>query len=233
LQDSKISIDFFLIVDSFSKLQKNLLKPKGRFQKLIRQKDRYLDVYPFTLSDDAEPTVSLTLQLGWIISRVDIWKKYHKLRFMGIVEKESQIKSEEKRLKKILHTARIIADIKVVYVEDSDLTEAKKQFPQDNNAKENQTDIFPQQTTFASCSVKQKYYILNKIFQRNSSKTSIIYITIVVNLLGIIFTTLSKTPGEKKDFTSYLEELDILTKDLPPIMLVHGSTNVSVISTEF
>lgn len=168
MQDSKILNNFIHLLDSFHNLHKDLLTPKSRIKKLLHHKDNYLDIYPLILSDVEESTVSLTLQLGWIISRVDIWKKYHKLRILGIVENPANIKSEEKRLKQILHIARIIADISVVCVEDSDLSEAKLQYPEDK-ASDNKNDLFP---VFKNCSIKQKYYILNKILQRNSSKTS-------------------------------------------------------------
>lgn len=140
-----------------------------------------MDVYPLMLSgwDDIEPTVSLTLQLGWIISKVDIWRKFHQLRIISIVDNESKIRAEETRLKKLLRAARIEAIVKVVHLVDSDFSSTKNVVTENSNTKlEESTTTEPEglfsnlNSYYKKLSVKQKYSILNNVFKRNSSKTS-------------------------------------------------------------
>jgi hypothetical protein len=53
-----------------------------------------------------------------------------------------------------------------------------------------------------------------------------------LTLSGVIFITLPPIPSDGAE-TQYLKELDILTQDLPPTMLVFNPDMNSVIATEF
>lgn len=224
-----------MIFFSFKKLHKDLIIPKEKIKKLVGYRERYLDVYPLIFSawDNIEPTVSLTLQLGWIISKVDIWRKFHQLRILSIVKNENKVNAEEQRLKKLLHTARITeAIIKVVHFEESDFSHI------DNSSKNSDQLITREDHLFSNfyknLSVKQKYSILNKVFKRNSEKTSKSNIDLFM-CLGVIFVTLPPPPqtDDPSTHANYLEEIEILTNDLPPTMLVYGSTSTSVINIEY
>lgn len=94
-------------------------KPK-RFPLRRQKQQQNIDLWLLSVSEweEIEPTVSLILQLGAMINRVD-WK--YKLRVISIVDTTDKIDEEKKRLNELLFTARVNAQAVVVVVDDEDL----------------------------------------------------------------------------------------------------------------
>jgi hypothetical protein len=159
--------------NSFNKLNKDLLTPKGMLKKIVQEKHRYLDLWILvgTGLEDIEPTVSLILQLGWLINNVDVWKKFHKLRVVYIVDSPTKIENEKQRMKKLLYLVRVPAEILIVNFEKSDF----EIIQQDINSELTQSEPSYKQLSmiYKKLTVQEKYNVLNKVMLRNSEKTSL------------------------------------------------------------
>lgn len=155
---------------SFNKLNKDIVTPKGVLKKIIQEKHRYLDLWiPIGSGiEEIEPTVSLILQLGWLINHVDVWKKFHKLRVVYIVDSPTKIENEKRRMKKLLYLVRIPAEILIVHLEKSD-------FEQQKRIDIGLTEISDHQLfmVYKKLNAQEKYNVLNKVMKRNSEKTSL------------------------------------------------------------
>jgi hypothetical protein len=104
----------------FEKLDSGFWTKPKRFPLLQQKEQQNIDLWLLSVSEweGIEPTVSLILQLGAMINRVD-WK--YKLRVICIVDSKDKIDEEKKRLNELLFNARVNAQAVVVVVDDSDL----------------------------------------------------------------------------------------------------------------
>lgn len=95
---------------------------------------KYIDLYPIQMStvcllEDGKSVLStnfdtytLILQLGSILSTVDEWKKNgYTLRIIVFVETEQEKEDERTRLSNLLESLRILAEVKIVCLDDGSL----------------------------------------------------------------------------------------------------------------
>jgi potassium/chloride transporter 9 len=94
---------------------------------------KYIDLYPIQMSavnqmDNGKSilstnfdTYTLILQLGSILSTVNEWKYTHILRVIAFVETSQEVEEETGRLKDLLSTLRIDAEIKIISLDDGSL----------------------------------------------------------------------------------------------------------------
>lgn len=108
------------------------------FKESLRKKNskcKYIDLYPIQMSsicllDDGKSVLStnfdtytLILQLGYILSTVDEWKKNgYTLRIIAFVETKSEEEEEKRRLSGLLESLRIVAELKIVCFDDGSLS---------------------------------------------------------------------------------------------------------------
>jgi len=207
-----------ILARGFDALDQRLLQPKNIVKKLARIKIRHIDLWPLRYTNSAdsiEPSVALTLQLGHIINLVDVWSKFHKLRLCSIVFDGGSAHDEEKRLKTLLQVCRIRAEILVVALQESDF------YMFDVNAKHDLESGMSREHFLADLyhklSARDQKILINNIIKQHSDRTS------------VIFMTLPKPPLENTmdtSYTKYLEDLDLLSAELPPTMMVHSTSNV-------
>lgn len=99
---------------------------------------QYIDLWPIQMSSFTEietgegqekksvltsnfDTYTLILQLGAILETVPAWQRTHRIRISVFVEYENEVEQEQKRLKSLLDSLRIHADIRVYWLAEGDL----------------------------------------------------------------------------------------------------------------
>lgn len=75
---------------------------------------------------------------------------------------------------------------------------------------------------------KSQSAAMNQFLKQYSSESSNISDSSILTLTGLIFLPMAVPPDDETMFVDYLNDLDTLTADLPPTVLVHG---VSVVLT--
>jgi len=125
IKDTLILRRNFLITRHFHKFAEMNLSPPCLHQRLMRKKHRYIDVWIFVLNEDEEelePTISLTLQLAFLMKQSNEWRKYHKVRVLMIADYTTDCKVEKKKVKSMLKMARIDAKVRVIHVGPEDFS---------------------------------------------------------------------------------------------------------------
>jgi hypothetical protein len=206
------------------------------------KKDFYIDLWLFYGSewdDEIEPTASLTLQLGALINRVYSWSLFHTIRVITIIDNAKYYEEEKKRLKEILSTARIKAQAIVVVMDPEDLQEIKNSRTQvstvmiDVEGKSSEVSVVKSEslnfTKESSVDIVSPIMFgmnppLSHLTRREQSEliNSIIKSVSVKNKTSLVFLTMPSFENSKE----YMDDLEILTRDLQPTLLVHGHENV-------
>ncbi|XP_030601047.1 solute carrier family 12 member 9 isoform X2 [Archocentrus centrarchus] len=198
--------------------------------------DVYVDVWPVNLlrpdSCSYVDTCSLfLLQLACILNMVRTWRKAT-LRLFLCVEEGRSVRGPEEKLSQLLKELRIKAQIHPVPWDEQvalhwqrqgnwgkkqlDTTaEEKKLRPDEEGDEENEDD-----------------YVNS--FPSNTTRLSDGYLSAVNELIlaqaqpppAVRFLYLPRPPADTRRYTAYLHQLELLTQDLGPTLLIHGVTPV-------
>ena len=201
------NIDYVLMIQDAIKLRKNVCLFR-HFQNMdkVRVKNNgapmFIDMWPvnffdiFSTSVNFDKTCLFLLQLGCILHMVPGWRKHTKLRIFACSRSCSQeMQKMESQLADFLNLLRIRAEIRVVDVDDiSYHYRISSEFPPDSDPI--LSDSYPVE--------------VNRMIKHESSETA------------IVFVYLPAPPGTERKQVTYLRQLDLLTQDLPPTVLVHG-----------
>eukprot|EP01080_Neovahlkampfia_damariscottae_P004561 gene4561-7945_t len=214
LKDCQISKKNICIARHFYNFNKTGLKPS--WSKIFSmQFDQKIDIWLFDMENwrSNESNAHLLLQLGHLLHHVGDYRKYHKLRVLGIVDTESEIELESERLNKLVKETRIIGEVKVFSI--CDIFSSQSKYKPKADGKCFRLDELKKKST------QEQYQLINNVIKRESERTS------------IAFLPLPPLPLSEKQSVchEYLEELQTFTNDLPPCLLVEG--NEDVISLEF
>ncbi|KAL9641651.1 hypothetical protein ABK040_016882 [Willaertia magna] len=214
-----------IITTNFYKLNRNELYPKSWKNILLAKKHLTIDLWPLQFFETINPTVSLILQMGFMINLVGPWSRYHKLRIFSIIENNNILEAEMDRLKKVLRNARVNAEIIIITLTVDSFESFSDNFISYQHVNDiavdykttiidNEIDNHQLYSKFNSLSILEKHKIINKLMKKHSENTS------------VIFMSLPKPPEQQGEYENYLNELQVLSNDLPPTMLVSGLTNV-------
>eukprot|EP00817_Percolomonadidae_sp_ATCC50343_P000326 CAMPEP_0117431774 /NCGR_PEP_ID=MMETSP0758-20121206/11317_1 /TAXON_ID=63605 /ORGANISM="Percolomonas cosmopolitus, Strain AE-1 (ATCC 50343)" /LENGTH=934 /DNA_ID=CAMNT_0005221137 /DNA_START=25 /DNA_END=2826 /DNA_ORIENTATION=- len=228
IRDAMATNKNIVISRHFEKMDYKLLQPSNFIYKILKKLDnrsfqpsrivstvqfkkRNIDLWPlcpiFIEGEKVHPSAALTLQLGFIISLVDVWSKFHRLRLCSIVDTPHAIKAEENRLRELLEDVRIKADINVVSIaeETTDIIASKLvDTPAGDDLTQRRAGIFH------SLDMHDRNEVLNNIIAQNSQNTSVSFIT------------MPEIPTEERDHQKWVDEIEVLSRNLPPTMLVKG-----------
>ncbi|XP_039881322.1 solute carrier family 12 member 9 [Simochromis diagramma] len=196
----------------------------------------YVDVWPVNLlrpdSCSYVDTCSLfLLQLACILNMVRDWRKAT-LRLFLCVEEGRSVRGPEEKLSQLLKELRIKAQIHPVPWDQQvalhwqrqgnwgkkqldATTEEKKLQPEEEEDEENEED-----------------YVNS--FPSNATRVSDDYLSAVNKLIldqsrpqpAVRFLYLPRPPADTRRYTAYLRQLELLTQDLGPTLLIHGVTPV-------
>lgn len=196
----------------------------------------YVDVWPVNLlrpdsCSYVDTCCLFLLQLACILNMVRDWRKAT-LRLFLCVEEGRSVRGPEEKLSQLLKELRIKAQIHPVPWDQQvalhwqrqgnwgkkqlDVTtEEKKLQPEEEEDEENEED-----------------YVNS--FPSNATRVSDDYLSAVNKLIldqsrpqpAVRFLYLPRPPADTRRYTAYLRQLELLTQDLGPTLLIHGVTPV-------
>uniref|UniRef100_A0A671L248 Solute carrier family 12 member 9 n=2 Tax=Sinocyclocheilus anshuiensis TaxID=1608454 RepID=A0A671L248_9TELE len=220
--------EYVCIIADAVKMLKNvaLVRYFGQFDRTqALQGPVFVDVWPVNLlrPDSAAyvDTCSLfLLQLACILNMTRAWQKA-KLRLFLCVEEGRSLKGTEQKLKHLLKDLRMKADICTVPW-DSQVTLHWQRQTRSEKIEEMDSEESEDDKGFANS------------FPSNTSRVSDEYLQAVNKLIldqtlcppAVRFLYLPRPPADTSRYHDYLHQLELLTRNLGPTLLIHGVTPV-------
>ncbi|XP_060902144.1 solute carrier family 12 member 9 [Labrus mixtus] len=199
------------------------------------QKRVYVDVWPVNLlrpdSCSYVDTCSLfLLQLACILNMVRAWRKA-RLRLFLCVEEGRSVRESEAKLGQLLKDLRIKAQ---VYPVPWDHQVALHWQRQGEWGKKSQTPDGNEQNNLGAVKEEENEEEYVNSFPSNATRLSDEYLSAVNKLIkeaakpapAVRFLYLPRPPADTRRYTTYLHQLELLTRDLGPTLLIHGVTPV-------
>lgn len=193
----------------------------------------YIDVWPVNLlrpdSCSYVDTCSLfLLQLACILNMVRAWRKAT-IRLFLCVEEGRSVRGSEEKLGQLLKELRIKAH---VYPVPWDGQVALHWQRQGEWSRKRQSADGAKDDKLAEEEESEDDYVNS--FPSNATRLSDDYLSAVNKLIldqvrpppAVRFLYLPRPPADTRRYPAYLHQLDLLTKDLGPTLLIHGVTPV-------
>ncbi|XP_063298909.1 solute carrier family 12 member 9-like [Pelobates fuscus] len=216
--------EYVAIISDSIKMSKNVVLARyfSEFNRYsARGKETYIDVWPLNLlrpdSTAYVDTCSLfLLQMACVLNMVRSWKKAT-LRLFLCIETESGLRGQEVKLKQLLKDLRIKASIQTVVWDPVVALHWHKQAPTDSEASEEAYLNFPSNSSRIS---NEYLHAVNQmILGQNALSPPIVR-----------FLYLPRPPADTSVYTRFLHQLETITRNLGPTLLIHGTNPVT--STE-
>ncbi|XP_023817295.1 solute carrier family 12 member 9 [Oryzias latipes] len=195
----------------------------------------FVDVWPVNLlrpdSSSYVDTCSLfLLQLACILNMVRAWRKAT-LRLFLCVEEGRSVKGSEEKLGQLLKDLRIKAQVYPVPWDQVVALHWQRQGGW--SRKQQSTDPSTDESAARAEEDENQDDYVNS-FPSNATRLSDDYLSAVNKLIldqtrqppAVRFLYLPRPPADTRGYTAYLQQLDLLTQDLGPTLLIHGVTPV-------
>lgn len=195
----------------------------------------YVDVWPVNLlrpdSSSYVDTCSLfLLQLACILNMVRAWRKA-RLRLFLCVEEGRSLQGSEEKLGQLLKELRIQAH---VYPVPWDQQVALHWQRQGEWVKKHSPDTIEEERRLSADEEEENVDDYVNSFPSNSTRLSDDYLSAVNKLIleqaspppAVRFLYLPRPPADTRRYVAYLRQLELLTQDLGPTLLIHGVTPV-------
>lgn len=195
----------------------------------------FVDVWPVNLlrpdSSSYVDTCSLfLLQLACILNMVRAWRKAT-LRLFLCVEEGRSVKGSEEKLGQLLKDLRIKAQVYPVPWDQVVALHWQRQGGW--SRKQQSTDPSTDESAARAEEDENQDDYVNS-FPSNTTRLSDDYLSAVNKLIldqtrqppAVRFLYLPRPPADTRGYTAYLQQLDLLTQDLGPTLLIHGVTPV-------
>ncbi len=195
----------------------------------------YIDVWPINFFC---PQISITnidncwlflMQLACVLHMVPGWKTSTTVRvFMCVDSKIKDVALLRRQWEQMLHMLRIEATIHVVIWDhitsplDRSLTDISVDIPNNDDFETTPDYEYTKSPIIVNDESPQRFVLSNNYLQNVN-----IMIQEHSHNTSVIFMYLPPPPANRNDNLLYLERLDILTKNLPPTLLVHGINPVT------
>lgn len=192
----------------------------------------YVDVWPVNLlrpdSSSYVDTCSLfLLQLACILNMVRAWRKA-KLRLFLCVEEGQSVRGSEEKLGQLLKELRIKAQVYPVPWDQEVALHWQRQ------GEQGQKSQSPDASTEEKNHSEEEEEDYVNSFPSNVTRLSDNYLLAVNQLIlktaqpapAVRFLYLPRPPADTRRYTTYLRQLELLTQDLGPTLLIHGVTPV-------
>ncbi|CAG06378.1 unnamed protein product, partial [Tetraodon nigroviridis] len=192
----------------------------------------YVDVWPVNLlrpdSSSYVDTCSLfLLQLACILNMVRAWRTA-KLRLFLCVEEGRSLTGSEEKLGQLLKDLRIKAQVYPVPWDQQVALHWQRQ------GELGQKIQSPDASTEETHRPKEEEEDYVNSFPSNATRLSDDYLLAVNQLIlttappapAVRFLYLPRPPADTRQYTTYLRQLELLTQDLGPTLLIHGVTPV-------
>ncbi|XP_003968785.2 solute carrier family 12 member 9 [Takifugu rubripes] len=193
----------------------------------------YVDVWPVNLlrpdSSSYVDTCSLfLLQLACVLNMVRAWRKA-KLRLFLCVEEGQSVRGSEEKLGQLLKELRIKAQVYPVPWDQQVALHWQRQG--ERVQKPQSPDASAEEKERAEEEEEEEYV---NSFPSNATRLSDNYLLAVNQLIlttaqpapAVRFLYLPRPPADTRRYATYLRQLELLTQDLGPTLLIHGVTPV-------
>lgn len=197
----------------------------------------YVDVWPVNLlrpdSSSYVDTCSLfLLQLACILNMVRAWRKAT-LRLFLCVEEGRSVRGPEQKLGQLLKELRIKAEIHPVPWDQQVMLHWQRQGEWGRKQPPQNPDTTEEEKKPRTNEEEEEEEYVNS-FPSNTTRLSDDYLSAVNQLIleqarplpAVRFLYLPRPPADTRRYTTYLRQLDLLTQDLGPTLLIHGVTPV-------
>eukprot|EP01094_Clydonella_sp_ATCC50884_P000415 TRINITY_DN10325_c0_g1_i1.p1 TRINITY_DN10325_c0_g1~~TRINITY_DN10325_c0_g1_i1.p1 ORF type:complete len:393 (-),score=110.29 TRINITY_DN10325_c0_g1_i1:53-1180(-) len=197
-----------LIARNFSAMDRNMIVAYRGSRILNHRQRMTVDMWPVVLTpgdQDYDSTYTLTVLLGYILKQTDIWTVYSKLRVKGICICPEDRQEEAERLEALLKRSRIKSRIEVFDV----VTSGSSVF----QAAVDVGKVDRDGHNFDELPLADRFAIINDVIRMQSQLTC------------CLFMTMPHVDCEPNP-ENFVHQLEVLTANLPPAMLVHGAEQV-------
>ncbi|XP_032401114.1 solute carrier family 12 member 9 [Xiphophorus hellerii] len=197
----------------------------------------FVDVWPVNLlrpdSCSYVDTCSLfLLQLACILNMVKAWRKAT-LRLFLCVEEGRSVRGPEAKLGQLLKDLRIKAQVKTVPWDQVVALHWQRQSGINKNLMSKSPDSTADEMEARAIEEESEEDYANS-FPSNATRVSDDYLVAVNKLIldqampppAVRFLYLPRPPADTRRYATYLHQLDLLTQDLGPTLLIHGVTPV-------
>ncbi|XP_061682867.1 solute carrier family 12 member 9 isoform X2 [Syngnathoides biaculeatus] len=197
----------------------------------------YVDVWPVNLlrpdSTSYVDTCSLfLLQLACILNMVRAWRKAT-LRLFLCVEEGRSVTGLEEKLGQLLKELRIKAQIYPVAWDQQVALHWQRQGEWDNRHSSHSSNTIKEEKKLGKDEEEDEEDYANS-FPSNTTRLSDDYLSAVNQLIldqgrpspAVRFLYLPRPPADTRRYRSYLHQLELLTHNLGPTLLIHGVTPV-------
>ncbi|XP_070827324.1 solute carrier family 12 member 9 [Chaetodon trifascialis] len=198
----------------------------------------YVDVWPVNLlrpdSSSYVDTCSLfLLQLACILNMVRAWRKAT-LRLFLCVEEGRSVRGSEEKLGQLLKELRIKAQVYPVPWDQQVALHWQRQGEWGRKQLSQSTDTTTEENKMQTVEEEEDDEDYVNSFPSNATRLSDDYLSAVNKMIldtaqpapAVRFLYLPRPPADTRRYTTYLHQLDLLTKDLGPTLLIHGVTPV-------
>ncbi|XP_047450227.1 solute carrier family 12 member 9 [Mugil cephalus] len=198
----------------------------------------YVDVWPVNLlrpdSSSYVDTCSLfLLQLACILNMVKAWRKA-KLRLFLCVEEGRSVRGSEEKLGQLLKELRIKARIHTVPWDQQVALHWQRQGDWSKKQQSQSLASATEDDALRADEEDENEDDYVNSFPSNATRLSNDYLSAVNKLIldqarpppAVRFLYLPRPPADTRRYTAYLHQLELLTQDLGPTLLIHGVTPV-------
>lgn len=196
----------------------------------------YVDVWPVNLlrpdSSSYVDTCSLfLLQLACILNMVRAWRNAT-LRLFLCVEEGRSVRGSEEKLGQLLKELRIKAQVYPVPWDQQVALHWQRQGEWSKKYSSQSPDATTEENKPRADEEEDEDYVNS--FPSNATRLSDDYLSAVNKLIlaaaqpapAVRFLYLPRPPADIRRYTTYLHQLELLTQDLGPTLLIHGVTPV-------
>lgn len=196
----------------------------------------FVDVWPINLmrpdSCSYVDTCSLfLLQLACILNMVKAWRKA-KLRLFLCVEEGRSVRGSEEKLGQLLKELRIKAQVRTVPWDQVVALHWQRQGSWNKKEQSQSPDLAADENKERAVEEDENDYVNS--FPSNATCVSDDYLSAVNRLIldqarpppSVRFLYLPRPPADTRRYPAYLRQLELLTQDLGPTLLIHGVTPV-------
>lgn len=197
----------------------------------------YVDVWPVNLlrpdSSSYVDTCSLfLLQLACVLNMVRAWRKAT-LRLFLCVEEGRSVKGPEEKLGHLLKELRIKAQVYPVPWDQQVALHWQRQGEWGKKHSPQSPDSTAEEKKLTANEEEEDEDYVNS-FPSNATRLSDVYLSAVNKLIldtaqpapAVRFLYLPRPPADTRRYTTYLHQLELLTQNLGPTLLIHGVTPV-------
>lgn len=198
----------------------------------------YVDVWPVNLfrpdSSSYVDTCSLfLLQLACILNMVRAWRKAT-LRLFLCVEEGRSVRGSEAKLGQLLKELRIKAEVHPVPWDQQVALHWQRQGEWNKKHPSQTSDTNNEETKPRKDAEEESEDDYVNSFPSNATRLSDDYLSAVNKLIleqacpppAVRFLYLPRPPADTRRYTAFLRQLELLTEDLGPTLLIHGVTPV-------